>query len=98
MTINEEIFAGNRTRISDNYVLYTREGTLTLPGEPIYAARESVLYGDALNNPSAQRVREIIGFTPSRVVEGVYEIGVRPSATGRTEIITHRFFRPNPSD
>jgi hypothetical protein len=26
---------------------------------------------------------------------GVFEIGVRPSASGRTEVITHRFFRPD---
>jgi hypothetical protein len=28
-------------------------------------------------------------------VEGTFEIGVRPSASGRTEVITHRFFRPD---
>lgn len=28
-------------------------------------------------------------------VRGTYEIGVRPSASGRTEVITHRFFRPD---
>jgi hypothetical protein len=28
-------------------------------------------------------------------VEGTYEIGVRPSASGRTEVITHWFFRPD---
>ena len=27
--------------------------------------------------------------------EGTYEIGVRPSVSGRTEVITHRFFRPD---
>jgi RHS repeat-associated protein len=27
--------------------------------------------------------------------EGTFEIGVRPSASGRTEVITHRFFRPD---
>ena len=26
---------------------------------------------------------------------GIYEIGVRPSASGRTEVITHRFFNPS---
>ncbi|TXK95862.1 hypothetical protein BMR10_09195, partial [Methylococcaceae bacterium CS4] len=26
---------------------------------------------------------------------GVYEIGVRPSASGKTEVITHRFFNPS---
>lgn len=26
---------------------------------------------------------------------GVFEIGVRPSVSGRTEVITHRFFRPD---
>jgi hypothetical protein len=28
-------------------------------------------------------------------VEGVFEIGVRRSVTGNTEVIMHRFFRPN---
>jgi RHS repeat-associated protein len=28
-------------------------------------------------------------------VDGTFEIGVRPSASGRTEVITHRFFRPD---
>jgi len=37
----------------------------------------------------------VIGEGPSRVVAGVYEIGVRPSASGRTEVITHRFFQPS---
>jgi hypothetical protein len=27
-------------------------------------------------------------------VAGVYEIGVRPSASGRVEVVTHRFFNP----
>ena len=27
---------------------------------------------------------------------GTFEIGVRPSISGNTEVITHRFFRPNP--
>jgi hypothetical protein len=29
-------------------------------------------------------------------VEGTFEIGVRPSASGRNETILHRFFRPDP--
>jgi hypothetical protein len=29
-------------------------------------------------------------------VEGTFEIGVRPSASGRNEVIVHRFFRPDP--
>ena len=29
-------------------------------------------------------------------VEGTFEIGVRPSVSGNTEVIMHRFFRPNP--
>ena len=28
-------------------------------------------------------------------VEGMFEIGVRPSTSGSVEVITHRFFRPN---
>jgi hypothetical protein len=27
---------------------------------------------------------------------GTFEIGVRPSTSGRTEVIMHRFFRPGP--
>jgi len=34
--------------------------------------------------------------SPPRVQEGTFEIGVRPSPSGRTEVITHRFFRPDP--
>ena len=29
-------------------------------------------------------------------VEGTFEIGVRPSVSGNTEVIMHRFFRPDP--
>ena len=29
-------------------------------------------------------------------VKGTFGIGVRPSASGRNEVITHRFFRPDP--
>lgn len=28
-------------------------------------------------------------------VEGTFEIGVRPSVSGNTEVIMHRFFRPD---
>lgn len=28
--------------------------------------------------------------------DGIFEIGVRPSVSGRTEVIGHRFFRPDP--
>jgi RHS repeat-associated protein len=31
---------------------------------------------------------------PATQIEGRYEIGVRPSMFGRTETVTHRFFRP----
>ncbi|MCP4525482.1 MAG: RHS repeat-associated core domain-containing protein [Aestuariibacter sp.] len=58
-SFDEVIFAGDRTVMSDNYILYTQEGTIN--GHP-----------------------------------GVYEIGVRPSSSGGTEVITHRFFRPTP--
>ena len=73
--------------VSPDYVLYTKPGTINLPGSPIYGPG-SVKVGE-------EGVRPIIGHTPSRTVEGVYEIGVRPSASGRTEVITHRFFRQN---
>jgi hypothetical protein len=32
---------------------------------------------------------------PAQAIRGTYEIGVRPSPSGRTEVITHRFFRPD---
>jgi RHS repeat-associated protein len=84
---NSEIFAGTRTVVSPNYVLYTKPGTINVPGSPIYGPGSVQIGG--------QRVKPISGYTPNRTVEGVYEIGVRPSASGRTEVITHRFFRPN---
>jgi RHS repeat-associated protein len=36
--------------------------------------------------------------TPGSIngVSGTFEIGVRPSVSGRNEVIMHRFFRPNP--
>ncbi|MCU7937686.1 MAG: hypothetical protein KZQ99_23030, partial [Candidatus Thiodiazotropha sp. (ex Dulcina madagascariensis)] len=86
-SFNDEVFAETRTVVSPNYVQYTKPGTITLPGKPIYG-NSSTMIGEK----SAQ---EIIGYTPSRTVEGVFEIGVRPSASSRTEVITHRFFRPN---
>lgn len=92
-SMNAEIFNGKKTKISDTYTLYTKEGTLTLPGKPIYGKAE-IKIGNELNNPSGQPVREIVGYGPPKIVEGTYEIGVRPSASGRTETITHRFFRP----
>jgi hypothetical protein len=86
-SFNNEIFAGTRTVVSPNYVQYTKPGTITLPGKPIYG-NSSTIIGE-------QSVQKIIGYTPSRTVEGVFEIGVRPSASNRTEVIIHRFFRPN---
>jgi RHS repeat-associated protein len=77
-SFNADIFRGTRTVVSPNYVTYTKPGTITLPGKPIFDTRG---------------VR--IGEGQARIVEGVYEIGIRPSASGRTEVIIHRFFRPN---
>jgi hypothetical protein len=56
-----------------------------LPGSPIY--------GKNLVHVDGVKIPEIIGYNPSRTLNGTYEIGVKPSATGRTEVITHRFFR-----
>lgn len=92
--INDDIFSGTRTVVSDDYVLYTEPGSLTLPGQPIFGTRQTSI-GDNLNNPSGNKTREIVGYTPPRIVEGQFEIGVRPSESGRTEVITHRFFREN---
>jgi len=58
MTFDEIIFNGQRSVVSNNYVLYTCEG--------------------GVNS-----------------ADGVFEIGVRPSASGRVETVVHRFFRPN---
>ena len=78
-SFNDEIFAATRTVISENYVLYTKRGAITLPGKPI------------------RKNGKIVKRTPARVVEGTYEISVRPSANGRVETITHRFFRSDTS-
>lgn len=58
-SLNENIFKGDRTVISDNCVQYSQRGSLN---------------GRA----------------------GTYEIGVKPFVSGRIEVITHRFFRPDP--
>lgn len=42
--------------------------------------------------------KDYVEYTMPGVVNGksgMYEIGVRPSASGRTEVITHWFFRPD---
>jgi hypothetical protein len=56
---DEAVFAGKRTVVSSDYILYEARG--------------------AING-----------------AEGTFQIGVRPSASGRTEVITHRFFKPDP--
>ena len=76
-SFNERIFRGQRTVISDDYVVYSERGTITLPGKEVTL-------------PSGEVMHEA-----PRVIEGTYEIGVRPSTSGRTEVITHRFFRPD---
>ena len=85
-SMNDEIFQGTRTVISDSYILYTKPGTITLPGKPIYGSRMIKVGEDS--------VREIIGYGSDKIVEGVFEIGVKPSTSGRIEVITHRFFNP----
>jgi hypothetical protein len=57
-SFNAVIFRGNRQVISENYMLYTKRGSIN-------------------------------------GVEGTYEIGVCPSASGRIEVIVHCFFRPD---
>ncbi len=85
--------------VTDNYIEYSLPGEVFLPGKPIYS-QDSVPFSSiqSLNEkPSVVNISEpkIIGYTPSRAVEGVYEIGVKPSSTGNIELIQHRFFRPN---
>lgn len=82
-SLNSDIFAGTRTEVNPTYVLYSKPVTMNLPGTPIYGPGSVRIGGEA--------VRPIIGYTPSRSIEGVYEIGVRPSASGRTEVITQVF-------
>ena len=81
-SFNEWIFKGNRTVVNDKYVVYTQRGSITAP------AREEVVQ---LSGGS------VVIRHQAKVVEGTFEIGVRPSASGRTEVITHRFFRPDPN-
>ena len=86
--LNSWIFSGTReVRNSGSYAMYSRRGSLTLPGSPIYSAKRIWVGGE--------NVREITGHTPSKVVQGTYEIGARVSNTGRTEVIDHRLFRPD---
>lgn len=84
-SFNADIFSGTRTVVSPDYVVYKRPGTITLPGKPIYGPGSITVRGES--------VRPIVSRHPSKVVEGVYEIGVRPPASGKTEVILHRFFR-----
>ncbi len=82
---NEQIFTGNRRVISPDYIQCETRGAIALPGRPIYGRGSTIVDGECM--------RPIIGHTPSRNLEGTFEIGVRPSASGRTEVVTHRFFR-----
>jgi RHS repeat-associated protein len=76
-TFNDDIFRGTRTVVKSDYVLYTKRGTLTLPGKEVKDAAGNI-------------VRQ-----PAREIQGTYEIGVEPSASGRNEKIVHRMFRPD---
>ncbi|MCK9383368.1 MAG: LysM peptidoglycan-binding domain-containing protein [Nevskia sp.] len=92
---------GAATYGSDGYVQYNLEGTLTLPQKPIFAVPGTPAYEGAGKSIAIgldvipARVPPIIGYTPPRVIAGTYELGVFPSASGRTEVVAHRFFRPN---
>jgi RHS repeat-associated protein len=76
-SFNDDIFQGTRTVVKPNYVVYSKRGTLTLPGKEVKDATGSI-------------VRQ-----PARVIDGTYEIGVEPSASGRNEKIVHRLFKPD---
>ena len=70
-----------------------------MPGRPIFA-QESIPFSTIKSTNGQSSIvnaneSRIIGHTPSRTVQGVFEIGVKPSSSGRVEIIDHRFFRPN---
>ncbi len=61
-------------------------------------------FPESFNRQIFQGNRQVISqddilYTQRGVINGrsgTFEIGVRPSASGRTEVITHRFFRPDP--
>lgn len=74
---NDDIFKGTRTVVKPDYVLYTKRGTVTLPGKEVKDAAGNI-------------VRQ-----PARVIDGTFEIGVKPSPSGRNEKIVHRMFRPD---
>jgi RHS repeat-associated protein len=57
-SFDEIILSGERTVVSNDYVLYTKPGSIN-------------------------------------GVDGTFQIGVRPSRSGRIEVITHRFFKPS---
>ena len=60
------------------------------PGQrPLHEAWVNHLPGREVTLPSGELVRQ-----GPRVVEGTLELGVRPSASGRIEVIVPRFFRP----
>jgi len=99
-TFNDDIFLnGNRRIISNSYVEYSLPGEVVLPGKPVFA-QESIPFSTIKSTNGQSSIvnaneSTIIGYTPSKTVQGVFEIGVEPSATGRVEVIQHRFFRPD---
>jgi RHS repeat-associated protein len=76
----------------ESFNQYIFQGSKTVISEnySLYTARGAVtLPGEHIRNASGR----IIGRTGPRVVQGTYEIGVKPSQLGGVETITHRFFR-----
>ncbi len=86
-------YVGNPNRINSSRVLL-RETTDTGPHHNFPSYFDDAIYAGNRQTISSNYVlysqRGYINNTA-----GVFEIGVRPSASGRTEIVVHRFFRPD---
>lgn len=80
---------GKRTVISEKYVKYTLEGSLQTAGTdaPPAFKWEELKFKPVHGN-------ERTGVATSSAITGAYEIGVKPSPSGRVEVITHRQFVP----
>lgn len=66
--------------------------------EKIFSEGTRTVTPDYFNKPKANLSNDSIQYKLPGVLngkEGVYEIFTRPSVSGRTELVMHRFFRPN---
>ena len=80
-SFNQQIFDQGTQTVTPNFYNVPKAGL----------SNDSILY----QLPGSITLPGDVPGVPN-VVNGMYEIGVRPSVSGNTQVIMHRFFNPNP--